>query len=254
MLKFITLVLSAWFALLGVHPNTHAQENQIPIDIVIDENFAPYTIRLSDGSYGGLYVDIVRAALKAQGINYKIVGRPWKRVVHLTDMAVVDATIPWRAKEERFKKYHMVGPITKEGARTVFWARIDFSKQSWDDLSEFSNYLIGSISGYAYPDAFEKADFLRKAPVTADNDVLVKQLLSGRTDMIIGDEHVLRAEASGLGLLQQFKQVGKPLDVVKRYIAVPKSKPMVAEKLQQAMDAFHQSEEYGKILRQYRGR
>ncbi|WP_419905969.1 hypothetical protein [Kiloniella sp.] len=83
----------------------------------------------SDESTDGLFVEILKGALHHSNLNYTMAGLPWKRLIAKTDRAHIDASLPWRAKKERFEKYNMVGPITRHGTDTVFWARKDATQR-----------------------------------------------------------------------------------------------------------------------------
>lgn len=245
--KFFLALLTIFFAC----PTLGNAQPQKPLLIVIDESFPPYTIQYSDDSFGGLHVNILQNALSLSDIPFKIIARPWKRLMTMTDSSQVDASIPWRAKKERFEKYHMVGPIAKDGTETIFWSSHRTPDLTWEKLEDLAGYKIGVIDGYAYPKSFETADFLDKYFVTADNDVLIKWLYHNRVDLVIGDKNVLLAEAARLGISGQFYQVGKPIENVSRYIAVPKDKPDVAKTLQAAIDKFHATHDYPNLINKY---
>ena len=222
-----------------------------PLKLVIDHQFPPYTMQMTDGSLAGIYYEIVSGALNTAGIKYDAMAAPWKRLVEMTDANALDLSIPWREKEERFEKYNMVGPLTPSGSRTVFWQRIDDPTIEWSNLNDLVGKRIGIVSGFAYPKDFEQAGYLNKLSVVK-SDLLIQLLDKKRVDLIIGDEHVLFAEAGHLGLINRFRVSGKPVDTTKRYIVVPKNKKELAERLQVALDAFQQTNAFRSILRRYR--
>ncbi len=245
---FIGLIITLTF----VPALTNAQEHTGTLEIVIDDDFPPYTVQNSDETTSGLFVEILRSALHHSHIEFNIIGRPWKRVIAMTDRSEIDASLPWRSKKERFEKYNMVGPITKYGSRTIFWARKDFNLDDWSHLKDLSEYRIGTISGYAYPKDFEEATFLKKLEMTTTNDQLIKMLSLGRVDIIIGDEHVLATEALAQKLSGKFKQVGPALETVKRYVAVPKTKKDIAALIGKALQTFQDTPQYQDIIQRYR--
>ncbi|MEH6631312.1 MAG: transporter substrate-binding domain-containing protein [Halopseudomonas aestusnigri] len=237
---------------LSIAPaSTNAQEYFGTLEIVIDDNFPPYTVQNSDETTSGLFVEILRSALQHTHIKFNIIGRPWKRVIAMTDRSEIDASLPWRSKKERFEKYNMVGPITKYGSKTIFWVRKDFTLDGWSHLKDLSEYRIGTISGYAYPKQFEEATYLKKLEMTTTNRSLIKMLSLGRIDLIIGDEHVLATEALAQNLSGKFKQVGPALETVKRYIAVPKAKKDIAALIGKALTTFQDTPQYQDIIQRY---
>ena len=249
---FTAFVIAASIISTPVEAQNDTQVFEQVLEIVIDSDFPPYTAQHSDESVSGLFVDIVQKALRHSNLNFKMTGRPWKRVIAMTDRSELDASLPWRDKDERFEKYFMVGPIIKTGSKTVLWAKKDFILDDWAQLNDLEEFIIGSISGYAYPTKFEEAGYLKIAAITKSNGELMKLLEKGRFDLIIGDEHVLATEALNENLIGKFKQVGPALDIVKRYIAVPKAKKEIAASIRKALLTFQDTQQYQDILLRYK--
>lgn len=250
---FKILLSATLCAVLSIH-TLNAQEESFKI--AIDRDFSPFTYALQDpdlgtDAFGGLHYEIIVGSLNEAGIKHEVQAYPWKRIIVLTDRSKIDASVPWRYKKERFEKYNMVGPITLSGSHTVIWAKKGFVDRNWTSLEDLEGYTIGTIAGYAYPKPFEDATFLSKHVVTAGHDTLLKLLDSNRIDLVIGDENVLFAEAVNMGIQDSFIVTGKPLDTVKRYFAVPKEKKAKAKIIQKALEAFHDTEEYTRIIRRY---
>ncbi|MDX1739025.1 MAG: transporter substrate-binding domain-containing protein [Alphaproteobacteria bacterium] len=223
------------------------------LEVAIDYDFAPYTLVNERGKGEGLFAEILIRALKLKNITPNISGVPWKRIVALTDSNQIDASIPWRAKEERFEKYHMIGPLLKVGSKTVLWTKKNSIASLRNKLEDLKGFRIGIIEGYAYPEVFEKATYLNKVPYVLENDDMLRILYRGRVDIIIGDEFVLSAAALEMGLKDKFEQVGTHLDVVDRYIAVPRSREDVATLLADALSAYQDTPDYDQLIRSYLG-
>jgi ABC-type amino acid transport substrate-binding protein len=105
---------------------------------------------------------------------------------------MVNLSIPWRAKKERFQKYFMVGLLTS--SPTPFLVKKG-SKIQYIKLEDLKKYTIGTILGFAYPKSFEEATFLKKSPIAGENTQLLKKLIKSRVDLVICDRTVFFALA-----------------------------------------------------------
>lgn len=215
--------------------------------VATDQNFPPYVFK--DGAdIKGIHYDIVAAVMKQMGKDYKLSAYPWARVVAVTDGNKVDFSFPWVGKPERFEKYLMIGPLHK--GRTVFAVKSD-SSISYNSLQDLKDYKIGTVRGYAYEKSFDDASFLRKDNQAKDNVAIIKKLTSGRVDMIIGDENVLREEARKLGVSAQIKYLDKAVKEASRYAAFPKANNAQAMEFKAALEAIKANGTYDKILKSY---
>lgn len=218
-----------------------------PLDIALTDDFPPYST--GTVAVDGVFHRIVTGALDQAGIAYNILGYPWPRLVYETRTAKLDASFPWRAKPERFKRYHMIGPLMPEGSNTVLWQRAS-SGITWDKITELADQRIGAVRKFRYPAIFEHARPQLDIYAGRDESLLLKMLAQKRLDLVIGDARVLVSQArttSGIAP-SDFKQAGPALDTVQRYIVVPRSKPEVAAKLRAAIKDFKATEAYREIV------
>ncbi|MEH6347387.1 MAG: transporter substrate-binding domain-containing protein [Bermanella sp.] len=213
-----------------------------------DETFPPYVYAQNDRVVG-IHADIVRAVLDKLQVDYELKTYPWKRVINMTDKAMVTFSMSWVESVERFEKYLMVGPI--QYGRTVFMVRKD-SIIEFSELSDLKGYKIGMISGYTYPMEFKAAAFLNKEAATVDNAQLISKLLAKRVDVIIGDESTLSFEAKKLHMSHEIKILPKPLKVVSRYVAFPKAFAKQAALFSNGLTEFKNEKEYQEIIDRYR--
>jgi polar amino acid transport system substrate-binding protein len=222
-----------------------------PLELALTDKFPPY----SDGrvSPEGMHFEIVNGALDRAGIPYEIIGYPWPRLVYATKANQLDGSFPWRAKPERFERFHMVGPFTDGGSRTVLWQHRNRPVIQWRGLPDLRNYMIGVVREFRYPDSFEQVRAELKTYEAVNERILLKMLALGRVDLVIGDERVLVAQARKANGISpdDFRRVGPALDTTRRYMAVPRARPEVASMLQQAIDAFKGTEAYARILAKY---
>jgi len=221
------------------------QANAEPWRIGADQNFPPFTF-VENGALKGIYVDIVKAAMKETGIEYKISTYPWARVVRVTDDGEVDFSFPWVGKPERFKKYLMVGPI-HEG-RNVFVVKKS-SSIKYETLNDISGLTVGTVRGYSYGSGlFDNATNFKKDDAAKDNINILKKLTGGRVDLIIGDENVLTAEAKKLGILGEIKFLPNSVANVLRYATFPKQHKKQADTFKAGLDKIIANGVHQKIL------
>lgn len=242
-MKTVLLGLALYFGVLSA--SVQAEQWQVVGDVA----FPPY-IYQEGNQVKGIHADITRVVLERLKVDYSIKTYPWKRVISMTDQNQVTLSLSWVEKRERFQKYLMVGPI--QYGQTVFMVRKD-SAIEFSRLKDLSGYRIGTISGYAYPKEFEKAEFLDKHEATIDNATLISKLIKKRVDIIIGDKSTLEFEAKKLGISYSIKVLPKPLKVVSRYAVFPKEKAIQAAIFSNALNELKFDRAlYQSIIDQYR--
>jgi polar amino acid transport system substrate-binding protein len=218
--------------------------------VATDKNFPPYTYQNDQGIAVGIHYDIVDAAMKNMDQDYKLESYPWARIVDTTDRAEVDFSYSWAGKPARFEKYIMVGPLHR--GRNVFAKLSSNTDISYEQYEDLKGLKIGTVRGYAYEAAFDTAEYLTKDSSNTDNAALIKKLMSGRVDIIIGDENVLNAEKKKLGLSTEIVYLPKAVKEVDRYAAFPKTNPEKAKKFANALEAIKADGTYETILAKYR--
>jgi polar amino acid transport system substrate-binding protein len=199
--------------------------------IACDDNFPPYNF-VDDNKVVGLDAEIVAAMVKQAGAEVDFEPQPWSRVQDLLERGEVDAAFQFVGRPDRFEKYFMIGPHRM--GQTVFAARSgrDIPVR---DVNALRGYRIGAIRGYTYGPAFDDATYLTKDTTAGDNLQLVRMLAAGRVDLIIGDREALSHFARRAGLHAQLQMLQPVLSEVPRYIAVPRSKPAIAARLDKAL-------------------
>jgi len=242
---------SILYALIAVALSTASTvANSEPWTVATDKNFPPYTYLNDQDKAVGIHYDIVDAAMKNMGQDYQLESYPWARIVDTTDKAQVDFSFSWAGKPARFEKYLMIGPLHR--GRNVFAVLSSNTSISYDKLEDLKGLKIGTVRGYSYHTAFDGADYLTKDNSNTDNSALIKKLISGRVDIIIGDENVLNAEKNKLGLSTEITYLPKAVKEVDRYAAFPKTNPEKAKKFAKALEAIKADGTYEAILAKYR--
>lgn len=199
--------------------------------IACDENFPPYNF-IEQGEVVGLDAEIVAAIAGQAGDTVQFEPHPWSRVQQLLERGEIDAAFQFVGRPDRFERYFMIGP--HRIGRTVFAARPE-STAGYRALEDLRGLRIGVIRGYTYGAGFDDAAFLTKDAGAGDNRQLVRMLAAGRVDLIIGDSATLSYFARLDALNMEMKLLPRALDEVPRYIAVPRSRPAVAARLERGL-------------------
>lgn len=215
--------------------------------IACDNNFPPYNF-IDNGRVVGLDAEIVAAMVKQAGAAVQFEPQPWSRVQDLLERGEVDAAFQFVGRPDRFEKYFMIGP--HRIGHTVFAARSgrDIPVQ---DVNALRDYRIGAIRGYTYGPAFDNAPHLTRDTTAGDNLQLVRMLAAGRVDLIIGDREALTHFARQARLHAQMQVLQPVLSEVPRYIAVPRSRPGIAARLDKALTDLRRNGGLAEILRRW---
>lgn len=215
--------------------------------IACDNNFPPYNF-IDNGRVVGLDAEIVAAVVKQAGAEVDFEPQPWSRVQDMLARGEVDAAFQFVGRPDRFEKYFMIGPHRM--GHTVFAARSG-SNIPVQDVNALRGYRIGAIRGYTYGPAFDQATQLTKDTTAGDNLQLVRMLAAGRVDLIIGDREALMHFARQAGLHAQMQVLQPVLSEVPRYIAVPRSKPAIAARLEKALAELRRNGGLEQILKRW---
>lgn len=215
--------------------------------IACDDNFPPYNFVDGD-KVVGLDAEIVAAVVKQAGAVVDFEPQPWSRVQDMLERGEVAAAFQFVGRPDRFEKYFMIGP--HRIGHTVFAARSG-RDVSVRDMNELRGYRIGTVRGYTYGAAFDGATHLTKDMSAGDNLQLVRMLAAGRVDLIIGDREALTYFARSAGLHAQMQVLQPVFSEVPRYIAVPRSKPQIAARLDAALAELRRNGGLAEILRRW---
>jgi len=136
---------------------------------------------------GGFVSELTREAFKRTGWEFEVKFMNWNRAMGLLKQGKIDMIQGGYYTEERAKEFH----ISKEfaSADIVFFKKKG-STITYATLEDLKGRTIGIIRGWAYPDAFTQADYLKKE-VTDEPKTNIMKLVKGRVDLIIGAKMVV---------------------------------------------------------------
>ncbi len=175
---------------VGTAGGTSRAASSQPLYQVFTEELPPvhYTLH---GQRVGIATDIVRAIFAEAGLRCAISSYPWKRtyakVLHTPASFVY--TINRTPQRERL--FHWIGPILPK--RTYLYrlsSRDDIEVRGMDDLKR---YRTAVILGYALTSRLTAAGLRpgRELVVCPDKDNQMRVFLSGRADLVTGNEYTI---------------------------------------------------------------
>ncbi|HVL76520.1 MAG TPA: transporter substrate-binding domain-containing protein [Noviherbaspirillum sp.] len=215
-----------------------------PWIIAADASFPPYAyLDPANGRPSGLDTEIVSAALDAVGQPHEIRLFPWERAKKMLESGQVDAAYQFVGTPERRSQYRLAGPI-RNGV-TVFMARKD-GPADYRTLADLQPYLLGTVHGFAYTEEFDRAP-LRKDGGAVNVEQLLRKLLAGRVDVIVGDRSQLLFLARRMGVAGEVKIIGRPLAEVPRFVGFPKGGEQQAVRFEKGLEIIRQNGTLNRI-------
>jgi len=195
---FIVLHCAIFEVLAEVTSGTPA-ESQIHISVVT-EDWPPLNYLNSDGEIAGYVTEKVIKILDHAVVDYDIQLLPWVRAyeVALAQPNVLIYTI-YRTLE-RNNDFHWICPVAPSIQLHAFAlaSRNDLNVQTLEDLKA---YKIG-VSRNDYPVSFLTKHGFREnehLDMSANNNINMKKLLSGRVDFVVGTWQEMRIRLKRFG-------------------------------------------------------
>ena len=140
----------------------------------------------------GFVSEIIAEAFKRVGYGVETAFMPPKRVMKQVETGEYVAGYPAYYSAKRTKRFYYSDPIAHSAVG--FYKRKDV-EIPYKELRDLAPFKIGVCLGFAYPHAFETADYLQKE--VAKNEILnLRKLIEKRIDLFITDRTVARAAIS----------------------------------------------------------
>lgn len=216
-----------------------------PWQVAGDQAFPPYAyFDPASGQPAGLDTEIVRAVLDAVEQPHEIRLYPWERVKKMLEYRQVDLAYQFVGTPERMAQYRLVGPI--RNGITVLMSRRD-GPADFRSLDELAPYTIGTVLGFAYTEAFDKAP-LKKDSGAINPQQLMQKLLLKRVDLIVGDKAQLLHLAREAGAEKELRVVGRPLAEVPRYVGFAKDDEAKARRFAEGLELIRRNGTLDRIL------
>lgn len=247
-LKFVVAAVSlALFAILGVcGQRANAQEVQ---PIIAFDDYPPY--HWWDGETpSGLNIDLLNEAFQRLKITPRYERRTWKRSFHDLRLGEIAALCAGMKTVERKKFAHY--PSEYLSLETNWIITLRGRNQNIAGLSDLTGLSVGVVEGYLYDKGFDAMQGLDKQASKSDR-LLLKMLVSGRVDVIVGNELVVKSLARELKVDElidfQLELQSEPL-----YLILSKLWPgtrQLARDIGSALKAMHRDGAYREIRSRY---
>ncbi|MHC4885500.1 MAG: substrate-binding periplasmic protein [Planctomycetota bacterium] len=153
---------------------------------MVISNWLPY--KGKDLHAGGIAADITRQVLKRAGYGVETKDIPWKRALRGTMLGEYDLIPAIWVTPEREESLFFSAPILASRVVVVSLKAHNFTFKKLEDLR---GQKVGVCRGWAYPDAFMKADYFQRHEAT-DLDMNLNKLFHGRFKLIVGEELAVR--------------------------------------------------------------
>lgn len=170
----------------------------------------------SEGRKVGLSVDIIRKAYQVVGYELDVSLSPWARAINEVRSGNKDVLMATWYEKDRAKSLLYSNAYLGTSLKLVKRYDDDFECKGIDSLD---GKKIGVIRGYSYSKEFSSArNFSRDSGVTILANI--RKLLSGRVDLVVGDERAIRARLllDEPILLTKIAYCKEPLSTKKLYI------------------------------------
>lgn len=219
------------------------------IRVVYTEWF-PYTFE-DRGEASGFEIEIFKAVMERLNIDTEFQVYPWKRCLHNLKTGDADVLISLLKTPER-EKYTYYPDTHISISRTVFFTTTGKNIQFNGSYEELKDFSIGVITGFSYGDAFNKAEYLKKEPVS-NAELLIKKLLIGRNDLAAENQAVVSAAALKMGVKDKIQFLDPPIHTQRLFVGFSKPKRLkkMSEDFSQALGQFKNSQSYIAILEKY---
>lgn len=217
--------------------------------LVVTEEWAPF-IYESDGELQGVDYEIMDSLFRSLGWDYELRFLPWSRCLLMIENGDADAILDISYTEERAQQ--MIFPREPISySESVLFHKRDraFSIDRLEDLSE---YVIGTIRGYAYGEEFRKADYLNLEPVRS-LELNIQKLLVNRIDFFISNRPVGLHKIREMGVEDQIDYLDLVISGGENYLAfsISDKNRKLADDFSREMLLFRETEEFSMILDRY---
>ncbi|SIP87416.1 amino acid ABC transporter substrate-binding protein, PAAT family [Alkalispirochaeta americana] len=166
------------------------------VEILYDDDYAPYTWEAAGGEAKGIYIDVIREAIdRMDRYTLRLTGVPWRRGLQLVEAGRAFGLLPpyYRPEDRPYMDYPVA--ILDEGY--ALFALSPDTGTRWPE--DFAGKRVGINAGFSVPDR-EKArdDYGIILDEAENNEVNLRKLVAGRIDYFINDPNSIRWSASQL--------------------------------------------------------
>lgn len=247
MKKLIASFVLTLLTIIIVSPVFPADEAATPLIILRAGDWAPYHFS-DNGTLKGHLIEIIKQASEASGIPITINTIPnWNRCIELMKRGRADAIFPIFKTADREIYLNFYDTAILDTEQDFFFTAAQNPIGFSGDLKKLRGYIIGTVRGYSYGDAFNNADYLNKIPTINETSLITLLLTGNRYDLIIGDQKVLTTIAAEKGVLEKIKVTGPPVVEAPLYLGFSnRVTPRTAKQFADSIARVRQTFTYGR--------
>ncbi len=213
-------------------------------------NFPPYCSETLEN--GGIMTEISTEAFKRTGWTFNIKFMNWSRAMKLCEKGKLDMVQAAYYNRNRAEKFHFTDSCAK--AEIVIFKKKG-SDISFEQLEDLKPYTFGILRGWSYPEAFMKADYLKKE-ITDKPAVNIRKLIKGRVDLIIGGKQVVHhiARTKFPQQADQLVALDPPLETNKLYHVITRKRAdaeRIAEDFNKGLQMMKADGTYDRIMQKH---
>lgn len=186
----------------------------------------------------GFMLDVAREVFDSRGIEIRYINTSWSRAIKGTEEGLFDGAVGASIGDGE----NLVFPGQELGrGYLAFYVQSD-EQWTFEGIDSLSGKSLGVIESYDYRPWLGKyirennGDSRRIQVMSGENPLEqnIMKLVSGRVDVVVGNESTIRFAAKKLGILEKIKPAGYDDQVAFLYIGFSPANP--------------RSEEYARIL------
>jgi polar amino acid transport system substrate-binding protein len=205
-----------------VIPNTLKTPDRVVLKVAVEQaGFFPFNYQ-ENGNIKGFSIDILNYIKAYSKYDFEFIILPWPRALHLVGQGELDIILGFFITPERAQTYHIIHPSYGYEVNQLFTLKgtdINFTGK----LAELTPYSIGTVREYSYGKAFDQASHLKKYPVLSE-EVLLKLLLGGRLDAILGNPFTFTRIAQKSGVNAKIKSISPYVDLTPVHMALTRGR------------------------------
>ncbi|MBF0302385.1 MAG: PAS domain S-box protein [Desulfamplus sp.] len=228
-----------------------ADERSKEINAVCLKNWKPlYFIDENTGEPDGFAIDIMNKVAQLSGIkiNY-LIYNDWPDVFKSLESGEALIAPNLGITDDRLKLYDFTIPY--ETFRISIFVRSD--SVDINSESDLVGKKIGVVNKNQGMVLVQKRVSSAKLQIYDTVDECFMALLSGNVDAIVYPEQIIKKIIIKSGLEKKIKTVGKPLQEIKRAIAIRKGSPQLFELINSTITQFIKTDEYKDIYAKWYG-
>lgn len=224
---------------------------QSTITIVRGQDFPPYHFIDQSGNPSGFAVEIIRSVADGMNIQIEFKQYPWSRCLKLVELGMADAMMNlFKTRERKGFMYFSNNILAYEVNQ--FFKLEETSLEYTGDLSELFPFRIGAIRNYSYGPVFDAVKFDNIFRLETETS-LIRSLFNKRSDIIIGNDRVIKMLIKKLGGQTLVKPMFPIVSQAPLYIGFSKARghKKLSDDFSKVLSKFKKSKTYIKIMNKY---